>query len=106
MATSAYRRRGPRREWIFVSALSTEEKANMLGEWIIREDKFGCWRAYHEDGRKTPLKGGLTAAQEDAINNRCVCPSWPHCQHHDVDQCCEQAAMIRDTQAAKQEHYR
>lgn len=103
---NTHRTIAPRRTWIFVRSLTAEEKAERLGEWVIREDRFGCWRAFHEDGRKTPLKGSLTAAQEDAINNRCVCPRWPNCQHHDVDHCCQQAAMIRDTEAAKQELYR
>ena len=92
------KRRAARHNWVPLSSLSPAEKAEQLGEWIIRQDAGGCWRAYHEDGRKTPLKGSLPMAQEDAINNRCVCPRWPNCRHRDVDQCCEQALLMRETE--------
>lgn len=84
MATGAYRRRGPRREWLFVSALSTEEKEELLGEWIIREDKFGCWRAYTTRRPEDAAQGGLTAAQGKMPSIIAVSAQAGRCQHHDV----------------------
>lgn len=101
MATTKkpYRARPGRPMWIALGMLSDEQKAELLGEWFLRLDKTGCWRAYHEDGRKTPLKNSFEAAQEDAINGRCVCPKWPWCSHGDVDWCCDQAEIIRSAGA-------
>jgi hypothetical protein len=59
-----------------------------IGEWYFREDKFGDWRGFHEDGRRTALKRGghgytgLQFAQNDVLNGRILCKEWPHCQHY------------------------
>lgn len=87
-------------------SLSAAERDELVGEWIFRQDSAGCWRGWHEDGRRTPLKGSLRAAQEDALNDRFVCRRWPHCTHHDVDHCCAQARIIRDSEPTYQEHWR
>ena len=59
-----------------------------IGEWYFREDRFGDWRGFHEDGRRTALKRGtkthtgMQLAQNDVLNGRILCPDWPHCEHY------------------------
>ena len=54
-----------------------------IGEWYFRQDKYGDWRGFHEDGRRTALKSakgkytGLQFAQNDVLNGRIVCKDWP-----------------------------
>ena len=103
--TSSYRARSWR-GWRPYATWPEVEREEILGEWIFRDDKLGCWRGWHEDGRKTPLKVSLRAAQEDALNNRCVCPKWPHCEHPDVDFCCQQALLIRAPAQVRREQWR
>jgi hypothetical protein len=92
--------------WRTFDSLSAVERDKLVGEWVFRQDTAGCWRGWHEDGRKTPLKATLRAAQEDSLNERFVCGRWPHCHHYDVDTCCAQARIMRDTEPARQEQWR
>ena len=91
--------------WRSLHGLIESQINHLVAEWSFREDG-GCWRGWHQDGRRTPLKGSLRAAQEDALNDRCVCAQWPRCKHRDVDICCAQARIIRDSEPAQLEYWR
>jgi hypothetical protein len=83
-----------------------------IGEWYFREDKFGDWRGFHEDGRRTALKGStkthtaLQNAQNDVLNGRILCKDWPHCEHRvngeiseSIESCVIAGREQRDQQA-------
>ncbi len=71
-----------------VKTMTKEEIDAAIGEWYFRVDRFGDWRGFHEDGRRTALKSakgeytGLQFAQNDVLNGRIVCPDWPNCIHY------------------------
>jgi len=81
--------------WRSLHGLVESQINHMVSDWTFNQDAGGCWRGTHTDGRRTPLKATLRAAQEDALNDRSVCAQWPHCRHRDVDHCCAQARVIR-----------
>jgi hypothetical protein len=58
-----------------------------LANWTFAKDAFGDWRGTHVNGRRTALKGSLTAAEADALAGRVVCRNWPNCEHRDADAC-------------------
>jgi hypothetical protein len=83
-----------------------------IGEWFFREDKYGDWRGFHEDGRRTALKTGkgkytgMQHAQNDVLNGRILCPEWPNCQHYvdgvlseSIEACVIAGRHLRDRQA-------
>jgi len=65
----------------------TPDELEQLQEWYIRQDEYKDWRAWHEDGRRTALKGNLRAAQEAVLNQEFVCPGWPNCEHASAEHC-------------------
>ena len=71
-----------------VLKMSKEAIDAAIGEWYFREDRFGDWRGFHEDGRRTALKGStkthtaMQNAQNDVLNRRILCSEWPHCEHY------------------------
>ena len=84
-----------------------------IGEWYFRQDKYGDWRGFHEDGRRTALKSakgkytGLQFAQNDVLNGRIVCSDWPHCRHYldgqlseSIESCVIAGREQRDRQAS------
>src|SRR5262245_5956617 len=99
----AYKTRQPLRDL-------TADEIEQLQEWYIRKDDFDDWRAWHEDGRRTALKGNLRAAQEAVLRSEFVCPAWPNCEHASAEHCArswvyEQEKERRETRRLGQRKY-
>ncbi len=67
----------------------------VLANWTFAKDEYGDWRGAHVNGRRTALKGSLTAAQADVLAGRYVCKQWPSCEHRDADACTRAIAQAR-----------
>ena len=83
----------------------SERERESLAEWVIRKDKFGDWRGWHEDGRRTSLKGSLLHVQEAILRNEFVCPKWPHCQHASPQHCAAAWSYAREQRSAPRRRY-
>ena len=92
-----------------IKDLSQDERDDVLDGWGFYVDEFGDCRGTHFDGRRTALKSGnkqataLEWAQNDAINGRWVCRSWPRCEHNTPELCTAQRRQ-RSTHALYREH--
>lgn len=76
----------------------TAEQIEQLQEWIIRKDTIDdfSWRGFHEDGRRTALKGTMRYAQQAILDQEFVCPNWPHCEHNDAQHCARSWAQQQE----------
>jgi len=56
-------------------------------EWVFEHDGPDWIGRNVQTGRRTALKGSLSAAQADVQAGRRVCARWPSCDHYGPEGC-------------------